>query len=433
MRRSWFPAAALAGALLLPIAAPAAADLPARGALPHGGSYVLYRDPTLATAAVDLWFRAPGAGYDSATPGLGRLAATAAAAAPLVSGTSLVGLVRGLGGKLVVEAYPDIIGVSVIVPATGARRVIAAMSAAYFSPAIDEAALKAAQSDMAILAAQRRYLADTLAHDALFAQLFASGPAHLPPLPDTIGALAQVPLSQVTAYAQRAFRSANATLTLAGDVDASAIDAVTAGSPGAPDAPIDSQLAAQPHAETVQKANVAGMGLAWIGPPISDERAATAMDFIADYLFRDGSGVVSKAIDAAPGDLFVNGQFITLHDPGVFLVTVSGDGADATRARILSAIASLAHPLDATAFARARKAFLFHLATDTQYPSEQADNLGWYAVEGNGAYAPSALEGTYWKIARSLDPAYVASVVQRYLSHPVVVELHPAASKEPAS
>ncbi|MFY9663959.1 MAG: hypothetical protein WAK19_05850, partial [Candidatus Cybelea sp.] len=34
------------------------------GQLPRGGSYVLDPDPTVGSAAIGLWFRAPGAGYD---------------------------------------------------------------------------------------------------------------------------------------------------------------------------------------------------------------------------------------------------------------------------------------------------------------------------------------------------------------------------------
>ena len=43
------------------------------GALPRGGTYVLRPDATVAAAAVSLWFRAPGAGYDNASPGISRL------------------------------------------------------------------------------------------------------------------------------------------------------------------------------------------------------------------------------------------------------------------------------------------------------------------------------------------------------------------------
>lgn len=68
MRRPALCAAALA-VMLAPLSA-LAADEPSTGSLPHGGSYTITRDATLASAAIDLWFRAPGAGYDNGAPGI---------------------------------------------------------------------------------------------------------------------------------------------------------------------------------------------------------------------------------------------------------------------------------------------------------------------------------------------------------------------------
>jgi predicted Zn-dependent peptidase len=394
-------------------------------------SYEFYKDASVAQAAIDLWFRAPGAGYDDATPGISRLSATAAAAAKLESGSTLAEFIRRVGGRLTINVYPDLVGVSVTVPAPVARRTVAALSAAYFAPAIDDAALKTAQRDVAMLAISRKYLSDDLLHDALFAKLFESGAAHFAPLPDSVPLMARISLADVQAFARRAFRSANATMTLAGNVDESLTLAVTAGAAGTIDAPISSGTANSPTASSTLSANVTGVGLAWTGPPIADERAATAMDFVADYLFRDGTGVIPKAF--VLGDTYVSGQFITLHNPGVMLVTIGGSGADAARTRVTGEIDTLTRPLDAAAFAAAREAFLYHLAADTQLPVQQADNLGWYAAEGNAAYAPSDARSTYWEVARSLDPQFVASVVRRYLTKPVVVQLNSASPKEPAS
>ncbi|HUA09641.1 MAG TPA: insulinase family protein [Candidatus Acidoferrales bacterium] len=428
MRRPALLVAALA--LLAPLAV-SAAQGPATGSLPHGGTYTVVRDNTLASAAIDLWFRAPGDGYDDAQPGISRLAATAAAAATLESGRSLVNLVRDAGGRIAINVYPDLVDISASVPASAARRVVAAMSAAYFAPAIDDDSLKIARTDVAVLSAQQHYSPDDLLHDALFAQLFASGPAHYAPIPGDLSDFKDITLAQVQAFAKRAFRSANATFALAGNVDTSLFDAVTAGAPGSPDGPILSSPAPAPVDKTITAA-VSGEGVAWTGPPISDERAATAMDFIADYLFRDGTGVVSKALDPT-GDSYVNGQFITLHDPGVMLVTIGGSKPADVEASVLAAIAKLEQPLDPATFAAAREAFMYHLAADTQVPSAQADNLGWYTAEGNGSYAPSDASSTYWKAARSLDPQFVASVVKKYLAHPVVVRLITPTSKESTS
>ncbi|HEX8806961.1 MAG TPA: insulinase family protein [Candidatus Aquilonibacter sp.] len=419
MRRSISVAAALAF-MLAPLAA-FSADVPSTGSLPHGGAYTISPDTTVASAAVDLWFRAPGAGYDNSAPGISRLAATAAAASTLESGKSLVGLVRSVGGRIAINVYPDLVDISTSVPATSARRVIAAMSAAYFSPSIDDDALKIARTDVAVLSAQEHFSPDDLLHDALFAQIFASGPAHYAPIPADFNDVKGITLDQIKTFAKHAFRSANATFALAGNVDASLLDAVTAGSPGSADSPITSQLANDPADKTINAA-VTGEGLAWTGPPISDERAATALDFIADYLFRDETGVVTQQLDPT-GDDYVNGQFITLHDPGVMLVTIGGSKPAEVETKVLGAISALQTPLDPASFAAAREAFIYHLASDSQEPLQQADNLGWYAAEGNSTYAPSDAASTYWKVARSLDPDYVASVVKKYLAHPVVVHL----------
>ena len=117
------------------------------------------------------------------------------------------------------------------------------------------------------------------------------------------------------------------------------------------------------------------------------------------------------------------GQFVTLHDPGVMVVTIGGDHEKQTEQKVLAALGQLAQPMDPQTFDAAREAFLYHVATDTQTPQERADNLGWYTVEGNLQYAPGIADGNYAKAARDLDPQYVADVVRRYLHNPVVVDL----------
>lgn len=408
----------------------ASAPLQQTGALPRGGSYVIYPDQTVASAAVGLWFRAPGAGYDDATPGIANLAATAAAVAPLASGKSLYGLVHSLGGDLNVEVYPDIVGVAAIVPASAVRRVVAAITAAYFAPSVDDTAVKAARANAAVLGVQQRYEADTTLHDLLFKQIFAAGPAHYPPLPLTIPELTNISTPQIDTYAKRAFRSENAVLILTGNVDASSLDAVTdGGGPGRADLPIDSTVAAQP-VSTNASGLVGGIGMGWIGPPIADEKAATAMDFVADYLFRDETGTVTRALDRGGSDAAVVGQFITLHDPGVMVVTIAGDREGAVRDRVLAAVEAMREPLDPKTFNAAREAFLYHVASDTQTPEERADNLGWYGAEGNLSYAPGIRDGSYVTAVRALDPQYVAGVVRKYLQEPVVVNMVAVTPKE---
>jgi predicted Zn-dependent peptidase len=426
MSRSIIHATAIliAVSLQLTASAPAAAAAAQQtGPLPRGGSYVLDPNPSLAAGAIGLWFRAPGAGYDNATPGILHLAATAAAVAPLASGKSLYTLVHSLGGDLNIEVFPDIVGIEAVVPASVVRQVVAAMTAAYFSPAIDDGAVKTARENAAVLGVQQQYESDTTLHDLLFKQIFASGPDHYPPLPGSLTELTHISTAQVSAFAKRAFRAENAVLTMAGNVDASSVSAVTdGGGAGAMDSPYDSQLASAPESATAS-APIDGVGLAWVGPPIADEKAATALDFVADYLFRDQTGVVSKILDQSKGDTLLIGQFVTLHDPGVMVVTIGGDNEKQAEQHVLDALTKLQQPMDQQVFNAAREAFLYHVASDTQTPQERADNLGWYTVEGNPSYAPGLLNGDYERTARTLDPQYVAEVVRRYLHNPVVVHL----------
>ncbi len=422
--------ALIASALLIApgIAEPAVQS----GALPHGATYAIAPDAASPTAAIDLWFRAPDDGYAAPVPGLARVAATAAAAAKLASGRSLAESVAQEGGRLTIEVFPDIVGIGVVVPAGAARRMLASLSAAYFAPSIDETAVHAAQSDTMVLAVQQQYEPDLLAHDLLFARLFASGPAHEPPVPLSAVDVSHVTLDEVTAFAQRAFRAGNAFVSLAGAVDPTILSAVTEGSGTSPaDAPIysaPSRTAPQPLA---QQGTLPAIGVAWMGPPISDERAATALDFVADYLFRPGSGTFAHVLERSGTHVALSGQFITLHDPGVLQVTVDGSDDARLQTEIVDAVNAMRQPLSAAAFVAAREAFLYHLGSDTQTASAEADNLGWYAAEGAPAYAPGG--SGYAGVARSLDPSYVASVVRRYLNDPAIVRITPSAPPKGSS
>ena len=182
----------------------------------------------------------------------------------------------------------------------------------------------------------------------------------------------------MSAFAKRAFRSQNSVLDAHGErrhiehrrgdgrkrsrLDGRALRLEAGGNP----------------ASTTTAGAVDGVGLAWVGPPIADQKAATALDFVADYLFREQTGVVSRVLDRADSDALVVGQFITLHDPGVMVVTIGGSNEKQTEKRVLEALGALQQPLDAQTFNAAREAFLYHVATDTQTPQERADNLGWY-------------------------------------------------------
>ncbi len=401
------------------------------GTLPGGGIYVMRPDVLAQTTAMELWFRAPSAGADGTAPGISRLAISALAVSSPPHGTSLAELVNRYGGTLSINVYPDIVMIGVSVPAWDASRVLAALTSAYFSPSISTEGYKAALRDCAVAAAETRFDAERILQDALFADLFASGPAHYPPIPSSVDDFSKISQVAAQAFAQRDFRQSNAVLSLAGDVDAQLLGSIKAGAQtgGAMDAPVDSTLASTPGSGT-KSAFVTGLGYAWAGPPIADVKAATAMDFIADYLFDNDHGTLAHAIQKNNSDAFVNGQFITLHNPGVLLLTISGAASDALRTQVNDAVAAMQRPMDAKAFEAARQAFEYHLFSQMQTPMGRADNFGWYAAEGNASYAPGSPSGEYLKAAASLDPAYVAQTVRTYLQHPALEELISTQRKE---
>lgn len=395
------------------------------GALPGGGTFILHRDTAAPTVAVELWYRAPGAGYDNANPGISRLALTAIAASSPLHGTSLAELVARVGGSLSINVYPDIAMVGVSVPSWQAGTIIRALTAAYFSPSISDDGLKAAVRDSAIAGAELRFDSDRMLQDALFAHVFSGGPAHYPPVPKTAQDFSKIPASDVRSFASRAFRRANAFMTLTGALNANWIQDVAPGreaQSGNADQPFDSTLS-NASIDVTQNAQVGGVGFAWVGPAIADAKAATAMDFIADYAFDGDHGTVSTSLRKTQPDAFINGQFITLHNPGVLLVTASGAKSDALRSAILDAAKALQQPLDAKAFEAARTAFEYHILSQMQTPSSRADNFGWYAVEGNPSYAPGDGSAEYFKAAQSLDAGYIAEIARKYLQRPAIVQL----------
>jgi predicted Zn-dependent peptidase len=276
--------------------------------------------------------------------------------------------------------------------------------------------------------------------NALGAALFASGPFHDGTLP-TAG-IADVTVERVRGYAERAFRPANAILILAGNVDAAALRSVAARSGDTSAAKPEPAAAAAPAPRTAETQPltrtgiISGTGLGWLGPPIADERTATALDFLADALFAPKTGTVAKALGTRKAS--VTGKFVTYHDPGVFLVTITGDDAAAARPIVEQAVAAAATPMGATAFEAARAAFVYRLLAAMDTPAEVADTFGWYAVEGDAAYAPAegGLQGRYFSLAAALTPASVAQAAARYLGvAPAVVTFGkraPAPPKAPA-
>ncbi|MFN2448870.1 MAG: insulinase family protein [Candidatus Baltobacteraceae bacterium] len=400
------------------------------GALPGGSQYIMHRDTAAATAAIELWYRAPSAGYDNASPGIARLTIAALAVSARPHGSSLAEIVKRSGGYLSIDVYSDIAMIGANVPSWQAPAVLKALTSTYFSPAITDAGLKAALRDSTIVAAQQQYDAPQVLQNALFERLFAAGAAHYAPVPSTQAAFSKIAPQDLRAFAARALREQNAVLSIAGNVDAGIlanIPRLSAAQAAPADPPFDSTPSGAAVDATVA-APVAGLGIAWLGPPIADAKAATAMDFIADYLFDPSYGALASALQQTNGDLFISGQFITLHRPGVLIATIGGANANAARAQVLQAAAAMSKPLEGKVFEAARNAFVYRILAESQTPASHADNAGWYAVEGDAGYAPGDESRRYLHIANSLDAAYVASVAAQYLQHAAIVQLLTAAA-----
>lgn len=421
------------GMSLLAFGVPAAraaapASYESTGSLPGGGTYIIRRDGLAMTTAMELWFRAPASGEDGSSPGIARLAVAALAASSTKHGTPLSEVVNRAGGSLEIGVYPDIAMIGVSVPSWDAPQVLRALTSAFFTPMISSAGMTSALRDCAIAAAEARFSPDHVMQNALFAQLFASGPATHAPTPASAADFTKIPQAALLAFARRYFGQANAVLTLAGDAGTQLLSSVQpGGSPSSAQSPLDSKPAATPGSSE-KSGPAAGLGIGWIGPSIADTKSATAMDFIADYLFDPQHGTFSRMLQRTHPGALVNGQFVTLHDPGVLLLLISGVEAPAVRSQALDAVAALQKPMDAASFEAARNAFEYRLASQTQTPLSRADNLGWYAAEGSAAYAPGAASGDYERAMESLTPEFIAQTVRTYLQHPAIVQLITAQS-----
>ncbi|MBC5815607.1 MAG: insulinase family protein [Candidatus Eremiobacteraeota bacterium] len=395
-----------------------------RTSLPYGSQLIVRRDANVATVAVELWFRAPSIGFADPTPGLSRYAATAVAASKVAGGQSLSEAVKNVGGRLGISAYPDTVSVSASVPSGAESRIIKVMTSAYFTPALSAEGMRSALRDVVVAGTQKRFDVEETLRDGIFGIIFPTGAFHYSTVPPNATALGHVSPDALRAFAARAFRSSNAVLAVAGNTHADIPAAISGGRTDgqAMEAPIDATPIATPASSSAAFAEDA-VGLGWVGAPIADAKAATALDFIADYLFRPQSGAVSRPLDISSPETFLSGQFITLHNPGVLLVEIAGKSRDEVRSTVLAAVEKMRTPLGAAEFAAARSAFEYHVLADSQTPLTQADNFGWYSVEGDGLYAPSDESLRYVQTVQSLDPAFVAHVAQQYLGTPSVLEL----------
>jgi len=426
--------AALVGAALVLSSAGAGNDAgpPLTGTLRGGGTYLIRPVGGAPVAAVAIWYRAPAGGFGTdAVPGLGRLAAAAVAASQPVTGTSLSQFVRQAGGQLRINAYPESVSVSVLVPADRASDAVQAVTRSFFAPVLSDAGLGLARRNVLEDSAIRSYDHGALITDAIYASLFAGGPAKIPPYGPS-ASFASLTLDAVRAYAERAFRPANAVLIATGAVDTGVLAAAL---PGRDDAQANAET---PAPETLASAVTplrapgpeAGFGMGWAGPPITDEREATAFDFIADYLFYPDTGVVQKNVRHTGTSLV--GTFVTYHNPGVFLFTSTGGDQPAVHAAVNAALLAIRRPLEHAAFETARRQFIYHILSDDETVSALADTYGWYAVEGNPGYAPGegGAAGRYLATASALTPEFVATTAAKYLDRPgAVISIDPGASK----
>jgi predicted Zn-dependent peptidase len=394
------------------------------GTLPSGVSYAVFPDTAQPGAAVALWYRAPSSGFDTPVPGFSRLAAATVAASAPITGTPLGRLIASYGGRLTVAAYPDSISVTALVPPDRVTQTVRALTADFFAPVTTQAGFELAQQDVGQESLFRSYDPEEAIEDALGTGLFASGPLHDGVMGNPDGYRAAT-LDQIRSFAERAFRPSNAILVLSGNVDTSSLSAVATragATPAGAERPIAQQALTSP-ADLSRRGNASGIGLGWVGPPIANEADATALDFVSDALFAPDSGLVTKAIGQRRAT--VTGRFVTFHNPGIFLVTISGEDAAKVRPLVQQAIADAAKPMSPTAFAAARAGFVYRMLADLETPDQTAETFGWYSVEGNAAYAPAIpSRSRYFTDVNSLTPKSVAAAVARYLgSAPAVVTL----------
>ena len=194
------------------------------------------------------------------------------------------------------------------------------------------------------------------------------------------------------------------------------------------DPPFDSTLAASPASATAS-ALIGGIGLAWIGPPITDEKASTALDFIADYLFREetassrGSSTRRKRC----------GGRRTVHHVARSRRDGSDDRGDhAERSAIACSARSrrCARRWMRKPSTRPGKRF----STTSLRIRRRRRNVPIISAGTMSKATPGTLPESLTNLrpfgARRLDPAYVADMVKHYLATPVVVNMQAKESSQ---
>jgi len=411
---------------------------PGETVLPDGLTTQVRHATASGAVALEVWVRCPANGWSSSQPGIARLTALAVIGAKS-GGSSLRDAVRIRGGQLSVSVFQTATEIAILAPNSAAPSLEDELMRRVFRPAIDAAALSDAKTRLAEEQAVAVQSAAEVLRDGVFAAAFSAGPLHDSTFGDA-QELKDATLADVRDFAARAYAGANAAAISLGNGDAVALAAHLAANAPPPSsaatlpASHTGSVPAAPVAIASTLADVPGVALAWTGPPISDQRAATAMDFLSDYLADQHAGVFARAALAVNRDAAINGQFVTLENPGLFFVSATGPNVDpgAMGSALRSALAPiLARPLPASEFAQALDAYETRLLRQMDSPQGLADNYGWYFAQGAPSYAPSAtdanLGGAYFGNATSLTADYVRDVARRYLgAAPIIITLVPS-------
>jgi predicted Zn-dependent peptidase len=425
----------------------AASDIPSQitqsGERTDGLAYRVIGGGASPTEAIEIWFRCPADGYDGSRPGIARLAALAIADDNR-GGASLREIASASGGEVAVQVFPAATEIGIVMPAYLAGTAQEALLARVFHPSIDDNALKNAKLRLAEQLSLAGLEPDIYLRERLFAAIFSSGPYRDSTF-GTAATLDKATLTDVQEYIADAFRQSNAIAVSAGLGSLDAYGAIaTSGPPqvrtlSGATATSRVSTADVPHSTvrtsfapvtlpTDSSTSVRAVAIGWVGPPISDQRAATAMDFLSDYLMRDGFGTAALALSSTQPHATFDGQFITLQNPGIMFAGAWGAGLD--RRRAVDAIrAAVQHVVDAplsdAEFAQASIAFQTHLLHDMDGPQSLADNVGWYFAQGASSYNPVDMifgAGGYESAASSLTPGFVHDIARRYLSpEPAIV------------
>ena len=420
---------ATAFTLIAPVRAVAAppALAPGETRLSDGLTTVVRQATGSGAVVLEIWVRCPSDGWSGSQPGIARLAAFAVVSAK-VDGNSLRDLVRADGGQLSVSVFQTSTEFAILAPANSAPDLLDSFLRRIFHPTLDDAALDEAKSRLAEQQASVAQSSDALLREGVFSTLYSAGPLHASTFGDA-AAIKAATLSDARDFATRSYVPGSSIFVAVGNASVATLSArLAAAAPkSAPTASLPQSSAAAAPAAPVAlppaQADVPGVALAWLGPRASDARAATAMDFLSDYLADVKAGTLSQAATRLRPTFSFNGQFITLGDPGIFFVSTSGEGLDplAVSRGLEDAMRPiLSGSMSKEAFAQALGAYETRLLRQVNSPQGIADNYGWYFVQGVPEFTPgatnAALGGAYFETAASLTPDFVHDVAKRYLS-----------------